>query len=614
MPDSIMLSRRALLRAAAATTAGFAVPSLLSAGRANAGTAVTAFVDDYRTNVAANQSVETNAAARILDGFQRIWRTGSAWDDGTVLDPATLHRSMEYVIRVTKHRTAAEAADAFVHDRQNQSYAAIAGLGPLAPVYKAGSLAVTGITSAPEGTPPTTIDDTVPADAPPGSALGAGSATSALGQVVTLVNTLRGPFSSSNPAKLTYDYPRPWRMTRTSTVVDTGRADPFGFPVYDSDVVVAPQLLRQRSLSPAEDGGFPSGHTNAFHLAALALAYAIPERMQELVTAAFALSESRIVAGMHSPVDVIGGRILATALAAAILNDPANAGLKSRARRQAERYLRSQVGADLYGYAHSATTLTDPYADRAANRRLVEPKLTYDLPRRRSTATMTVPEGAEALLETRQPYLSAGQRREVLRTTALGAGYPLLDGPENWGRLDLFRAADGYGSFDRDTRVSLDAAAGGFAAADTWRNDIDGRGGLIKSGTGSLTLTGDNSYRGGTTLVGGTLVAGSATALGGGDVVLAGGSLRVADDLRVGGEYRQSASTLAVTDHTVTVRGDAVLGRDSVLAVDGRPGRDVVVLRARRVSGRFSRVLTSPKHRATITYTRTTVTAHLTED
>jgi hypothetical protein len=43
---------------------------------------------------------------------------------------------------------------------------------------------------------------------------------------------------------------------------------------------------------------------------------------------------------------------------------------------------------------------------------------------------MVVPEGAEVLLETRQPYLTADQCREVLRTTALPAGRPLIDGPE----------------------------------------------------------------------------------------------------------------------------------------------------------------------------------------
>ena len=63
---------------------------------------------------------------------------------------------------------------------------------------------------------------------------------------------------------------------------------------------------------------------------------------------------------------------------------------------------------------------------------------------------MTVPKGAEVLLETRLPYLDAAQRREVLRTTALPAGYVLLDGFEQWGRLNLFAAADGYGAFDSD--------------------------------------------------------------------------------------------------------------------------------------------------------------------
>ncbi len=80
----------------------------------------------------------------------------------------------------------------------------------------------------------------------------------------------------------------------------------------------------------------------------------------------------------------------------------------------------------------------------------------------------------------------------MLRTTALPAGYVLLDGFEKWGRLDLFAAADGYGAFETDVSVTLDADAWGFAAADTWRNDIGGVGALVKQGSGTLTLTGDN--------------------------------------------------------------------------------------------------------------------------
>ena len=432
---------------------------------------------------------------------------------------------------------------------------------------------------------------------------------------MTLVNTLRGSFSSGNPSKAAYQYPRPWRMNEDSVVVDTGTIDEFGYPVYDSPVVVAAQLLRQRSTTPADDGGFPSGHTNAFHLAALASAYAIPERFQELVTAAFDLAETRIVAGMHSPVDVIGGRILATALAAAILNDPANAALKTAARDQARSYLTAQVGEDLFRYAHSGDQTSDAYADRCANERLVTPKLTYDLPRARERAAMVVPKGAEVLLETRHPYLSAAQRREVLRTTAVGGGWPLLDGPEAWGRLDLFAAADGYGAFDRDVLVTMDGAAGGFAAADSWRNDIGGRGGLVKAGTGILTLTGTNGYRGGTTVAAGTVVAASPHALGRGDVTVRSGSLVVAADLIVGGDCRLRDGLLAVTvppGHRGTplaVGGEAVLG--GTLRVSGELGRDLTVLRARRVHGRFARVLAPAGVRATVSYSRASVTVRL---
>jgi len=57
-----------------------------------------------------------------------------------------------------------------------------------------------------------------------------------------LVNTVRGSYSSGNPSKAAYNYPRPWRMNDYSEVIDTGVVDEFGYPTYKSDVVVAPQL------------------------------------------------------------------------------------------------------------------------------------------------------------------------------------------------------------------------------------------------------------------------------------------------------------------------------------------------------------------------------------
>ena len=47
------------------------------------------------------------------------------------------------------------------------------------------------------------------------------------------------------------------------------------------------------------------------------MAYVMPERFQELVARGLELGENRILAGMHSPLDVISGRVQAQAVAAA---------------------------------------------------------------------------------------------------------------------------------------------------------------------------------------------------------------------------------------------------------------------------------------------------------
>ncbi|MFF2078250.1 phosphatase PAP2 family protein [Kitasatospora sp. NPDC058162] len=617
MNDQLALNRRRFLRSSAAASVGLlTAPTALSlltapqqAAAAPAGSVQgAAFVDSYATNTMADLTPEGNAAVRILTGMNRIWHTGKSWNDGSPLLADVLRANVRYCVEATTERTADQAKEAFIYDRQHQGYSVIAGLGPLADLYRTGAKAVTSITSAPDSTPPAKIDDAVPAGAPAGSEIGPGAVDSELGQVVTLVNTLRGPYASGNPSKYAYRYPRPWRMNADSAVVDTGAVDALGFPVYKSDVVVAPQLLRQRSNSPVDDGGFVSGHTNAFHLSALALAYAVPERFQEMITRAFELSHTRITAGMHSPLDVMGGRMLAAALAAATLADPRNAALKAAARNQAAAYFRAKTGSTadtLYDYAHRAGTAEDPYADRDANAEQVKPKLTYILRRSGRDVPMTVPKGAEVLLETRLPYLDAAQRREVLRTTALPSGYVLLDGPEMWGRLDLFAAADGYGAFDRDVTVQLNAADGGFCASDAWQNDIAGPGGLTKRGTGKLTLSGTNRYTGATVVAGGVLEAGSRDALGRGGVQLRGGVLRVDAErgaLRVHGDLVASAEARLelVVNHlhspAVTVGGRMAISQNAELALelaDGiELGDDLVlpVIEARTLQGEFGSV------------------------
>ena len=217
MKESSNLDRRNFLRLATLSAGVLVFPAavlrpVLSAAAATSATAATSglpFVDDYTTNVVANLSPETNAAVRILSGMAQLWQTGPTWNTGVALRSRVLQANVRHVVAVTTHRTDAQSRKAFIYDRQHQSYAMIAGLGPLAELYTAGAMAVTSITTAPDGTPPAPISDVVPAGAPAGSALGAGSVTSDLGQVALLVNTVRGPFASSNPSKYAYQYPRP---------------------------------------------------------------------------------------------------------------------------------------------------------------------------------------------------------------------------------------------------------------------------------------------------------------------------------------------------------------------------------------------------------------------
>jgi autotransporter-associated beta strand protein len=199
--------------------------------------------------------------------------------------------------------------------------------------------------------------------------------------------------------------------------------------------------------------------------------------------------------------------------------------------------------------------------------------MTYNLPVTGNTnIAAVVPKGAEVLLETRLPYLSGEQRREVLRSTAIPSGHAVLNDVEGWGRLNLYAAADGYGAFKNDVTINMDAGLGGFAARDLWRNDIGGPGRLVKQGSGELVLTGDNSYRGGTQIEYGAIVAASSNALGQGGVTVIDGTLVDYAPLllNVGGDYTQSHSaTLEMivgngVDHLprgpMKVRGNGRLG------------------------------------------------------
>ncbi|GAB2880654.1 phosphatase PAP2 family protein [Uliginosibacterium flavum] len=608
---------------------------------ADAPSGVLAYIDTGATNqrgLACMATLESNAGVRVLKGFLDMWAPLAAADgkvyvdadvaaaadgscpavaksswagipgdatDGKVLNAAVHAANIDYVKTATKNRSTEQALAAYMDDRRKKGYSIADGMGPLTSIWRTGTGQTTTIVAPVDANAAVTkVDD---------SGNNLGLTTSALGTAVTFIDSGNIVDGSTEPAKRFFKYARPYR--------------------WSTDVIVVPSLESAKSSNAATDGGFPSGHTAEAWRDALPMAYLFPQRYQELITRAMEMGESRILAGMHSPLDVMGGRVQAIAVVAYSLNKTDQ--LKATAaRKQVQDYLMAQTGtSDFNALLEKARTPVtsdkananyDRFSNYAANKTFFSEKLSYGLPKIAANdgKAPTVPKGAEVLLETRQPYLTAAQRRVVLKTTQIDSGYPLANDEEGWGRLNLFAAADGYGAFNGDVSVTMDASLGGFNVTDSWRNNIAGSGKLSKLGTGTLRLAGDNSFSGGTQLNAGTLAADSVSALGKGDVYVSAGTLlcNAPGKLAIGGAYTQLAGTLQLalsssTQGTLSITGTATLAGGALrVSFPGsyKPavGDTLTVLTAAKRNGSFSSI-TVDGFKVTPTYTATGVLLHI---
>lgn len=220
--------------------------------------------------------------------------------------------------------------------------------------------------------------------------------------------------------------------------------------------------------------------------------------------------------------------------------------------------------------------------------------------------------GAAALVWEAYPYFDNDLVRQTLLGTARDLGPTGVDPVFGYGALDVGTAILGPKRFDwGDVSVSFDDVTS------IWSNSIEGDGGLIKEGTGTLVLEQSNTYSGDTQVLGGTLQVDSVNfnsnffvgpqgrLAGAGRVLNLENNGTVAVDginvLGVNGDYHQTATgTLAVLlGNWLDVQGTAQLDGGTLHVLGVKDGyvttdRETVLSAQGGLSGQFDELTEAP--------------------
>ncbi|GAA4830355.1 hypothetical protein GCM10023221_02400 [Luteimicrobium xylanilyticum] len=210
----------------------------------------------------------------------------------------------------------------------------------------------------------------------------------------------------------------------------------------------------------AGDGSFPSGHTSHGYSQGITLATLLPQLAPQILARASEYGNNRIVLAFHYPTDIMGGRIVGEDTTTRRWSDAGYRTLLTAARTELQSVLAQkcrEVGA--------GSTLTaciagqQQYLPTSDALSVYHERLTYGFPQVAATdKAPSVPQGAENLLLSAFPDLTAAQRRTVLAATELPSGYVLDDesGAGSYQRLDLAAAMAAKVIVNHDGTLTVD--------------------------------------------------------------------------------------------------------------------------------------------------------------
>lgn len=222
-----------------------------------------------------------------------------------------------------------------------------------------------------------------------------------------------------------------------------------------------------------------------------------------------------------------------------------------------------------------------------------------------STAAVT---GAIAMVQQVYPWMNADLLRQTILSTATSMNDTATYG---WGLLNASKAVNGPALFVQSLALGPSVNVTFDTVASTFSNAIAGDAGLVKAGSGILTLSGANTYSGTNEIVAGTLnVTGSITSPvqidAGGNLSGSGGVVansvvnngrlsNTGSGLTIGGNYTASTNAVLANDinATLAVGGTATLGGSHLVAMVPAGNADANAYVTAQASGVPQKVVTA---------------------